>query len=73
MVIKMANGAYNGTVVGSQVGSTIDSGSLVGNKVDLIVHPRWYSDDPPQKKRDFTGGWVSVLEFGGVLTPDGKR
>jgi hypothetical protein len=50
-----------GTVVGTTMGSQIQTSSLLGQKVNLSVHPVWYIDDPAadlNKKQEalLTGG-----------------
>ena len=48
---------------------------MEGVQVTLIVHPTSYFDDPvlsPPKDK-FIGGWVSRLQFKGVLSQDGRQ
>lgn len=62
------------TIVGSEIDSVVESWTMNGEQVTLIVHPTSYFDDavtnPPKDK--FNGGWVSRLQFKGTFSPDGS-
>jgi acetyltransferase-like isoleucine patch superfamily enzyme len=74
MVIVDSNSGKISTVTGAQIDSVVESWTVTGNNVSIIVHPTSYFDDPvtnPPKDK-FTGGWESVLQLTGTLSLDGK-
>lgn len=72
MTIERATGAgaYSGRLNGSDMGATIDSASLVGEIVTLVLHPRWYAEEGVNWS---AGGWVSRLHLNGKLSTDGHE
>lgn len=61
-------------VTGAQIDSVVQSWTLTGANVTLIVHPTSFFDDPATNppKDKFSGGWASALTLQGTMSQDGE-